>query len=280
MKKSLQTYLTIAIVAGITVLPGCMEKKEGPVLAKVGMAKIYQEDLDERINQFPTQTQVYLQDNQNKVKLLDQMVDELVLVKYAKKQGVNRSDDYKSQLAEAKKQLLLAQLIQEKVDQNVEIDDTEVAAFYEENKDQFQAVERRRVAHILTKTQAEAEKARQELRSGKSFESVARKMSIDPSKENGGELGWITKDQVVPEFAKAAFAIKNKGRRTGIVKSQFGFHIIKLLDTNVRPPVSMEQASAQIQQQLTSQKRQQAFDNMLKEAKESVKISKNVSELK
>ena len=280
MKKHLNIYITVALLATVSVLPACTEKKDGPVLATVGMEKIYEQDLNERIIQFPPQTQAYLQDKANKVKLLDQMVDEIVLVKYAKKQGINRSDDYKAQLKEAKKQLLLAQLIQDKVDGNLSVDETEIAQYYEQNKAQFAPVERRRVSHILTKTNADAEKALRELRNGTSFEAVARKHSIDPSKENGGDLGWIVKEQVVPEFAKAAYQISAKGRRSGIIKSQFGYHIIKLVDVNTRPAISLEQASAQIEQQLTSQRRQDAFDTMLKEAKDAVKIVKNVSELK
>jgi parvulin-like peptidyl-prolyl isomerase len=85
-------------------------------------------------------------------------------------------------------------------------------------------------SHILVKTEEEAKAIKAELDAGKSFESIAQEKSLCPSKKNGGSLGWFTHGQMVREFEKAAFSMK-KGQISQPVKSQFGYHIIKVVDT-------------------------------------------------
>ncbi|MCM2326092.1 MAG: peptidylprolyl isomerase [Candidatus Woesearchaeota archaeon] len=85
-------------------------------------------------------------------------------------------------------------------------------------------------SHILVKTEEEAKAIKAELDAGKSFETLAKDKSMCPSKKSGGSLGWFTHGQMVREFEKAAFALK-KGQVSGPVKSQFGYHIIKVNDT-------------------------------------------------
>jgi len=85
------------------------------------------------------------------------------------------------------------------------------------------------VAHILVKDEAQAKSLTQELNSGGDFEKLAKKFSTCPSSKNGGDLGWFGRNKMVPEFDKAAFDGK-KGEIVGPVKSQFGYHIIKVID--------------------------------------------------
>jgi parvulin-like peptidyl-prolyl isomerase len=85
-------------------------------------------------------------------------------------------------------------------------------------------------SHILVKTEQEAKIIAEELKAGNSFEEIAKAKSICPSGKKGGNLGWFTHGQMVREFEKAAFSMK-KGQLSPPVKSQFGWHIIKIIDT-------------------------------------------------
>jgi len=85
-------------------------------------------------------------------------------------------------------------------------------------------------SHILVKTEQEAKTISEELKAGKSFEEIAKAKSVCPSGKKGGNLGWFTHGQMVREFEKAAFSMK-KGQLSQPVKSQFGWHIIKIMDT-------------------------------------------------
>ena len=87
-----------------------------------------------------------------------------------------------------------------------------------------------KASHILVKTRSEAEKLLGELKKGASFSTLAQQHSECPSRKKGGDLGWFGRGKMVPEFEKAAFSLK-KGELSDIVKTQFGYHIIKVTDT-------------------------------------------------
>lgn len=87
-----------------------------------------------------------------------------------------------------------------------------------------------KASHILVKTEDEAKRILEELKKGASFAKLAQEKSECPSKKKGGDLGWFGRGKMVPEFEKAAFALK-KGELSGIVKTKFGYHIIKVTDT-------------------------------------------------
>lgn len=87
-----------------------------------------------------------------------------------------------------------------------------------------------KASHILVKKRSQAEKILEELKKGASFAKLAQKYSECPSKKQGGDLGWFGRGKMVPGFEKAAFSLK-KGELSDIVKTQFGYHIIKMNDT-------------------------------------------------
>jgi peptidyl-prolyl cis-trans isomerase D len=125
--------------------------------------------------------------------------------------------------------------------QNVQISDSELKAQYQQNIQQYEVPNRVHAEHILLmtvgKTDAEIEEIHQkaedvlkQAKKGSNFEELAKKYSEDPgSKDKGGDLGWITQGQTVPEFEKTAFSL-DKGKISDLVKTQYGFHIIKVLD--------------------------------------------------
>jgi peptidyl-prolyl cis-trans isomerase D len=125
--------------------------------------------------------------------------------------------------------------------QTAQVSDDELKAQYQQNIEQYQVPNRVHVEHILLmtvgKTDAEVEEIRQkaedvlkQAKKGGKFEDLAKKYSEDPgTKDKGGDLGWITQGQTVPEFEKTAFGLE-KGRISDLVKTQYGFHIIKVLD--------------------------------------------------
>ncbi len=125
--------------------------------------------------------------------------------------------------------------------QTAQISDDELKVQYQQNIQQYQVPNRVHVEHILLmtvgKTDAEVEEIRQkaedvlkQAKKGTKFEDLAKKYSEDPgTKDKGGDLGWLTQGQTVPEFEKTAFGL-DKGKMSDLVKTQYGFHIIKVLD--------------------------------------------------
>ncbi len=123
------------------------------------------------------------------------------------------------------------ELSAEQLKNNVAVSDADAKAYYDAHLDKYSTAEQRQVSHILIRgdDQAKAQAILDELNAGKDFGQLAKQKSEDVgSAENGGSLGWIEHDVMDPEFEKAAFALKNVGDVSGLVKSSFGYHIIKL----------------------------------------------------
>lgn len=146
----------------------------------------------------------------------------------------------------------------------------EARLFYDNNEDRFVQPERVRASHILltvnkdetdaarAEKKAEAQRILGELKKGTDFAEAARKYSGCPSKEQGGDLGYFERGRMVPEFETAAFGLKT-GQLSGVVETQFGYHIIKVTDHAKASTVPFDQAKQNIEQYLAQQKKQQAL---------------------
>jgi foldase protein PrsA len=163
---------------------------------------------------------------------------------------------------------LLSQKIQQKiVKQKSKVTQAQIAKYYKENPTRFGVAEKRNLLIILTKTEAQAKKAKQEVESGKSFESVAKRVSIDPtSKANGGKLPGVVKGQEEKSLDAAVFSAK-KNVLTGPVKTPFGYYIFEVQAISAGSQQSLKQAEASIKSQLTATQQQSALSKFVKEFK-------------
>jgi peptidyl-prolyl cis-trans isomerase C len=164
----------------------------------------------------------------------------------------------------ARSNLVVRKLLQDEVMSKIEIKPSDISAFYEKNPDKFQQPEAVHAAHILVIVPAESDaaakaalKARamealQAARAGKDFGALARQYSQDGSAQHGGDLGFFPKGQMVPAFEKVAFSLK-PGEISDLVETQFGYHIIKVIEKRPGGTVPFAQAAPQIQQFLESQ---------------------------
>jgi peptidyl-prolyl cis-trans isomerase D len=175
-----------------------------------------------------------------------------------------------------------------KVEAGVQVTPDDVQAYYNEHRDTYRVAEQVKVSHILIKTPppgadgkvdekgaAEAERRAEDLlkqiKGGANFEELAKKYSEDPgSAKQGGSLGWIGKGQTVPEFEKAAFSLP-KGQMSELVKSSYGFHIIRVDDKQDAHLKPLDEVKAEIEPALKHQKAQQIAqkeaDALLKDAR-------------
>jgi peptidyl-prolyl cis-trans isomerase C len=146
-----------------------------------------------------------------------------------------------------------------------------VKARYEKNLKDNPPPEEVRAAHILVKTEDEAKAIIEQLKGGADFATVAKEKSEDKgSGANGGELGWFAKNVMVKEFADAAFAMKPGETSEAPVKSQFGFHIIKLEERRTQPAPTLDSQREQIRAQLSEEVVQALVTQLRKDAKVEV----------
>jgi peptidyl-prolyl cis-trans isomerase C len=273
--------MAVALLCCSTLVFGFLgfgSKKD--VVATVGRTKITNSELQTRLATFPPQYSEALKNAENKARILDQMIDEQVFLEAAKKAGYAKDKEFRAQMEAAEKQLLMTYIIRDKIDTGLEVTPEEVRAYFNNNPAQFAETEQRRLRHILVETESEANAVVSQLRRGADFAALAREKSKDATAQAGGELGWVQKGQLVPEFEAAAFAISRKGQISGVVQTQFGFHVIELEEVNVRPQLGFEQVSEQIRQLLVNEKKRAKTAEVLAELKKSVKISRKVENIK
>jgi peptidyl-prolyl cis-trans isomerase C len=202
----------------------------------------------------------------------DEVVLREMFMQEAEKRGLAQSPDYKTQMEFARQTILIRELFEDQKKKNP-ITDAEVQAEYEKFKGQATGTEYR-ARHILVEKEEDAKKLIADIKGGAKFEDVAKKNSKDPgSAENGGDLDFAKPDAYVPEFGKAMTALK-KGEMTQTpVKSQFGYHIIKLEDTREAQFPPLADVTPQIKQRLEQQKLAKFRDDIRDKAKTDYKFS-------
>jgi foldase protein PrsA len=163
---------------------------------------------------------------------------------------------------------MLSQKIQQKiVKQKSTVSQAQIQKYYNENKSRYGTPEKRSIQIILTKTEAEAKSAKKEVESGKSFASVATRVSIDPtSKKNGGKLPEVSKGQEEASLDQAIFSAKLK-TLTGPVKTAFGYYVFEVLSTKGGSQQTLAQVQASIKQQLAATQQQEALSKFVKSFK-------------
>jgi peptidyl-prolyl cis-trans isomerase D len=175
-----------------------------------------------------------------------------------------------------------------KIQRNIQVSDDQLKVQYQNNIQQYQVPNRVHVEHILFmtvgKTDAEVDEIRKtaddvlkQAKKGAKFEDLAKKYSEDPgSKEKGGDLGWITQGQTVKDFEKTAFGL-DKGQLSDLVKTQYGFHIIKVLDKETARTKTFDEVKdllrAPMVLQLADQQAAEAADRLAKAIRQSNKVS-------
>jgi peptidyl-prolyl cis-trans isomerase C len=229
-----------------------------PLVAKVNGTEIHESDLaiaEEEAGQIPPMSPAAKKDY-----LVQFMADIILVSKAAEAKKLDATADFKHRLAFARSKLLMADLLQS-VGKDA-LTDAAMHKVYDDAIKQIAPEPEVHARHILIRAAAGDEKASKEaedkikaviarLKKGEDFAKVASEVTEDPSgKANGGDLGYFTKEQMVPEFADTAFKLE-KGQISEPVKTQFGWHVIKVEDKREKKPPTFEEVKPQIENYVT-----------------------------
>jgi peptidyl-prolyl cis-trans isomerase C len=198
--------------------------------------------------------------------LREEVVAREIFMQEAQKQGLDGTDDYKNQLELARQAILIRQLFENYRKANA-VSDADVQAEY----DKFVAAnggKEYKARHILVEKEEQAQKILADLKKGQKFEDIAKKQSKDPgSGANGGDLDWAAPASFVPEFSEAMIKLKKGETTSAPVKSQFGYHIIRVDDVRQAQLPKVEEVKPQIVQQLQQQRLQKYQEELRAKAK-------------
>lgn len=235
------------------------------VLATVNGKPITEEDVNRFIAALGRNGQAY-NNPQGRAAVLEQLIAQRLFLLDAQRNLYEREQAFKDQLAAVKEQLLMEYAIGKCVE-NVRVTEEEAKAFYESHKEQFDAGETVNASHILVDSEDKANELLTAINAGEiSFEDAARAHSTCPSSAEGGNLGDFGRGQMVPEFDAACFDMA-EGEVRGPVKTQFGYHIIRLNKKNAAEPIAYRDARAGIYEQLTHEKQQAAYQSKINQLK-------------
>ncbi|MBB4350821.1 peptidylprolyl isomerase [Aliirhizobium cellulosilyticum] len=236
--------VTAAIVAAISFQAPAFAQ-EDPVVAKVGTLTITQSELDLAMQNLDPQL-AQLPDEQKKVAALSGAIDVKLLASGALAEGVDKTEDFKKRMAYIGDRELHNSFFRKHVVEATT--DAEVKARYDKEIAALPKQEEVKAAHILVKTEDEAKAIIAKLDKGEDFATLAKENSQDSNKDDGGDLGWFGPGRMVPEFEEAAFGLEKGAYTKAPVKTQFGFHIIKVEDKRDAPPPAFDQVKDQVKQ--------------------------------
>lgn len=271
-----RTILLITIVASIFVI-SCSKGgvQNSSVVAKVGPTNITQEDAGRELKALPDQIQKMFQGQEGTERFVDELVKKEVLYQEAKKKGLENNPEFQKKVEDFKKLTLISTLLEKEIEEKSKVTDKEVQDYYEAHKKDFAANNQVRASHILVKTEEDAKKLLDQIKKGADFAKLAKANSIDTgSAKNGGDLGFFSRGQMVPEFERAAFGLK-KGELSNPVKTQYGYHIIKVTGVKEGSVVEFDKIKQLLTQRLTSAKQKDLFDSYVNDLKKSYKVEIN-----
>ena len=270
-------------LALVALLAGSLSL-QAKVYATVGDKKITEVELNQVLSMMPNGRMIMQfggiekLDKKKQKQIIDIAVENYLISKKAKDEGIEKTDEFKKELENIKNSLA-TKLYVDKITKGIKVTDKDIKTYYEKNKDKFAYKDdMRKARHILVKSEKEAKKIIDELKKAKDVEKkfieLAKSKSTGPSGADGGELGWFNKARMVPEFSKAAFALKKGEWTKKPVKTQFGYHVIYVQDVKNKGDVKpLSELKTGIDAQIVREKLKAYFDKVIKESKAKLKVT-------
>ena len=267
--KYIYTALLIPVVCALAFMSGC-DKKDNQILVKLdNKHTITVSDFNDRVSRLPERYQEVV--DKNKKEFLDELIVDTLLYNAAMKKGLNKDKEVKDVIEEAKRKILIARLLKDEVEGDVEVTEIEITDYYKENKEKFAAPETLRASHILVRDEGEANDIQKKVAKGEDFEKLAEEYSVDPTSKIGGDIGYFAKGQLVPEFEEVCFDMK-VGETSGVVKTRFGYHIIKLTEKKEPHIKELYEVEDSIKEALGRVKKKLLFSKYVESLKEKSQI--------
>ncbi len=277
MKRMLLVALVVCLTANVQI----SRAGEGDsVLATIaGSGKITVADLKRDTEYLPEELRAKAATPEGRKKMLDSLIVRQMVLLDAVKMGLDRTPEVQKQLDDFKMRIVVDRYLQATIVAGTTVTPADLTKYYETNKSTFVASDKYRASHILVKTEPEAKGIIAKLKSGVTFEELAKKESVDSTAEAGGDLGWFEASAMVAPFSDAVVALKD-GEISGVVTTEFGFHVIKRTDHRSGAQLPFEEVREEIEKMITSEKQQEAYNQIKANLKKQYKtvIDENVLE--
>ncbi len=239
---------------------------ENRILATVAGTPVTSADVDMFIESLGQRGQSY-NTPQGRKMILTQLVNQKLFLLDAQRNLMEAEPGFRERLKKVKEDLLVNYAV-EKVLLGITVTDADAKKYYDENPDKFVGQETVNASHILVDSEARAREIYEKIKSGEmTFEEAAKAYSSCPSKEQGGNLGEFGRGQMVPEFDSAVFAMDVGEVTETPVKTQFGYHLIRLNSKNAAAPLTFDDVKDAIKEELLREKQSKAYESRVNQLK-------------
>jgi peptidyl-prolyl cis-trans isomerase C len=249
----------------------------GDVIAKVGDQEITRSMLDHIIDTIPEANRAPFLTPDGRKKILNEVIEFYLFGQEAKAKGIVNEPAIKTRMEYAQKEYLAREYFNREFAKLPQVTDEEAQAYFKNNINEFKPQEEVKARHILVKTEADANKIAEKLKAGEDFEELAKKSSIDPAGKIGGLFQtpdgreWLTKAMFEQSFAHELFSIP-KGKFSKPIKSQFGWHILKVDDRRQPETPGFVQVRSLIMNRIQEQKGSQLRESMVNQLKKTIPV--------
>jgi len=267
-KITILIFLGIILIAGLVSFRIFVRNKR--VIAFVDGYPVTFNDILIETELSPTFYKETLRTDPNAV--LDDYINQILLFREAKKYERELKKEVESRMKNYYMKLLTKEYVEKKLAAKVKITDGEVSEYYNAHLEDFVIPERVRLFEIVLPSQQAAEAVRRRLSLGESFEELARRESITQSREKSGDLGWIDVRKLEPEIAALVTRITPGDVLANIIKTEVGYHIIKLASKTERRMLTLQEATPEIKSMMMSQGKKREVDALIAGLREKSKI--------
>jgi len=280
--KWMRLFVTAGCVLALAACGRGGGDGKSPVVLQVNEKAYTAADVEREITQefrsASPQVQQFLAGKEGQKQFLERLVRRELLLQEAEKRKLGDRPEVVDPVAALRRDLMTRALLQEEIGNKVKMEEKGAQEYFQAHPDEFSG-DQIRVRHILVRTEDEAKQVLDRLAKNERFEDLAKALSQDSATAaKGGDLDYLKREQLFPEFARAAFELK-AGEVSGVVRTPFGYHLIKLVDRKKGQPLKYEQIKDQLQRRLLEERRTQRFQQWMKGLEAAAKITRDESAL-
>lgn len=282
-KRNYKFLLTISLLLIIVSVTGCQSKD---IVASVGDENITKEELYQSLV------------NQNGIEALESLISEKIVELEVKKENIEvTEEDIEKEIKkiidyyggedafnqalenvgytkdDMKKNIKASIEIEKLLTPSINITEDEMKQYFDDNKTSFAQQEQAKTSHILVDSEEKAQEVKNKLLAGEDFIELAKEYSLDPSnKDSGGDLGYVVRGEMVPEFEEVVFTLE-VGKISDPVRTQYGYHIIKVEEIKEAKEANYDEIKEEIKEILIQQQMPTAYDEWLQKKREEYKVT-------
>lgn len=279
MKKYLFSALVILMLFNAI---GCESKKGsgGMLIAQINGKEIKDAEFKMRFSKLSPSLKAKYSDEKGRMEFLEEIVKRELLLQEAKRIGVEKDQAVLDKIEEVRERMILNEFLQREVEGKLIANDKELEDYYNLHKDEFKSPDEARISQIVVKSEDDAMRVLKKLHKGADFARTAKEFSIDiASKNNGGDLGVIQKGKIHQQLDMVIFNM-NEGDISDPIKTESGYHIVKLQKKNPGTTLSFKDARGIVGQRYYIEKRNKVFEELFASLRSKARVTISEENLK